>query len=88
MKCDTNKKNEFSKTLLIQESVLVWIVTVAFVVLAFLCVVKGYTGSLPWLSVIPTCVWAAYGVSQAMYYNKAKAENIIKIQDHFQQDCD
>ena len=23
--------------------------------------------------------WAAYGVSQAFYYNKAKAENVLKI---------
>lgn len=91
-----NKKKEFSKSLLVQESVLVWIVTIAFIILAFVCVLCGYTGSLPWLSVIPTCVWAAYGVSQAMYYSKAKAENTknglkyesIMSQINWQQDCD
>jgi hypothetical protein len=35
-----NKKNkmEFSKKLLAQESVLLWIITLAFLVLAFICV--------------------------------------------------
>lgn len=70
-----NKKRAFSKTLLIQESVLIWIVTVAFIILAFICVLRGYTGSLPWLSVTLTGPWTAYAVSQAMYYHKSKAEN-------------
>jgi positive regulator of sigma E activity len=82
------KKLEFSKILLIQESVLVWIVTLAFIVLAFFCVLNGYIGSLPWLSVIPTCAWGAYGVSQAMYYNKAKAENVIKIDKYYNENRD
>ncbi|MGE4485337.1 MAG: hypothetical protein AB7C97_09550 [Oscillospiraceae bacterium] len=68
-------KREFSKALLVQESVLIWLLTIAFIVLAFLCVFKGYTGSLPWLSVTLSGAWAAYGASQAFYYNKAKAEN-------------
>jgi EamA domain-containing membrane protein RarD len=65
----------FSKKLLIQESILIWVLTIAFVGLAYLCVLRGYTGSLPWLSVTLTGAWSAYGVSQAMYYNKSKAEN-------------
>ena len=69
------KKKAFSKVLLIQESVLIWLLTFAFIALAFLCVIKGYTGSLPWLSVTLTGAWTAYGVSQAFYYNKSKAEN-------------
>lgn len=69
------KKKEFSKVLLTQESILIWLLSVAFVGLAFMCVIKGYTGGLPWLSVTLTGAWTAYGVSQAMYYNKAKAEN-------------
>lgn len=69
------QKRAFSKVLLIQESVLIWILTFAFIVLAFLCVWKEYTGSLPWLAVTLTGAWGAYGVSQAMYYSKSKAEN-------------
>lgn len=69
------EKRSFSKTLLIQESVLIWLLTFSFIALAFLCVWKGFTGSLPWLSVTLTGAWAAYGVSQAMYYSKSKAEN-------------
>lgn len=68
-------KTAFSKKLLVQESILIWVLTFAFIALAFLCVLRGYTGSLPWLSVTLTGAWSAYGVSQAMYYNKSKAEN-------------
>jgi len=69
------RRTSFSKLLLIQESVLIWILTFGFIALAFLCVWKEYTGSLPWLSVTLTGAWTAYGVSQAMYYSKSKAEN-------------
>ena len=44
-------------------------------ILAFLCVLFGYLGELPWLSVMVGLPWGAYGVSQYAYYNKAKAEN-------------
>ena len=69
------EKKEFSKTLLIQESILIWMVTISFIVLAFFCVINGFTASLPWLAAMVGCPWAAYGVSQAFYYNKSKAEN-------------
>lgn len=69
------KKKEFSKLLLIQESVLIWIMTLAFIVLAFICVFNGYLGTLPWLAAMAGFPWTAYGVSQACYYNKSKAEN-------------
>lgn len=54
---------------------MIWILTLAFIGLAFLCVWKDYTGSLPWLAVTLTGAWTAYGVSQAMYYRKSQAEN-------------
>lgn len=66
---------EFSKALLRQESALIWIITLSYIGIAFLAVWRGYLGSLPWLSVLPGVAWAAYGVSQGFYYNKAKAEN-------------
>ena len=69
------KKKEFSKVLLIQESALIWIITLAFLALAAFCVWKDYTGSLPWLTAMVSLPWTAYGVSQCFYYNKAKNEN-------------
>lgn len=69
------KQKEFSKKLLVQESLLIWVITLSYIALAFICIFKDYTGSLPWLSVIPGVAWAAYGTSQGFYYNKAKAEN-------------
>lgn len=69
------KKKEFSKVLLIQESALIWIMTLCFVGLAALCIIKDYVGSLPWLTAMVSLPWTAYGVSQCFYYNKSKAEN-------------
>ena len=69
------KNKEFSKILLIQESALIWIMTLCFIVLAALCIIKDYVGSLPWLTAMVSLPWTAYGVSQCFYYNKAKAEN-------------
>lgn len=69
------KEQEFSKWLLVQESAMIWVITFSFIVMAFICISNGYFGELPWLAVLCSCAWAAYGVSQACYYNKSKAEN-------------
>ena len=69
------KSSEFSKTLLKQESALIWIMSLSFIVLAFYCIHEGFTGSLPWLAAMVGFPWTAYGVSQAMYYRKAMKEN-------------
>lgn len=69
------KRTEFSKLLLIQESVLIWIITLFCLLLSAFCIYRGYTGSLGWLSTIISVSWGAYGVSQTMYYQKSKAEN-------------
>ena len=69
------QKREFSKTLLIQESALIWISTLAYIALAFYCIFNGYMGSLPWLTASASLPWAAYGVSQVYYYKKSMAEN-------------
>lgn len=68
---------EFSKLLLLQESALIWITTLSFTVLAFYCVWMGYTGGLSWIASTIVAAWGAYGVSQAFYYNKSKAENTV-----------
>ena len=70
-----SRNTEFSKVLLIQESALIWIMTLVFLGLAYLCIVHDYMGSLSWLTAMITLPWSAYGVSQCFYYNKSKAEN-------------
>lgn len=71
----TKQKKEFSKTLLIQESILIWVVTLAFLFLAFTCITNQYFGELPWLAAMAAFPWTAYGVSQACYYKKSEKEN-------------
>ena len=76
MKKKNNKKTQgFSKKLLVQESILIWIVTMSVLLLTFICVYNGYTGELPWITGIAGFPWAAYGVSQACYYKKSEKEN-------------
>ena len=70
-----HKKQEFSKILLIQESILIWIHTIALLVLAFICVFHGFFAELPWLTAMVALPWTAYGVSQHAYYKKAEKEN-------------
>lgn len=82
------KKREFSKSLLFQESILIWLITIAFIVLAFICVFNQYFGELPWLTAICGFPWTAYGVSQAFYYKKAEKENILKINNNIQTNDD
>lgn len=69
------KKTEFSKGLLIQESILIWLITIAFFALAYICIKNEFFGELPWLSAMAAFPWTVYGVSQAAYYSKAKREN-------------
>ena len=69
------EKKEFSKALLVWETILIWFITVALIGLIFLCIYYDFSGDLTWLSVIYGCPWAAYGVSQACYYKKAEKEN-------------
>lgn len=69
------KKKEFSKVLLIQESVLIWLITFGFFVLAYICIKNEFLGELPWLTAMASLPWTVYGVSQAAYYRKATKEN-------------
>lgn len=71
------KKLEFSKQLLIQESALIWMMSICFIILAFYCIGMGFTGTLPWLAAMVGCPWAAYAVSQGFYYKKAEKENSV-----------
>lgn len=69
------KQKEYSKTLLIQESILIWFVTLGMMFIALICILRGFTGSLPWLAAMVAFPWTAYGVSQAFYYKKSTKEN-------------
>lgn len=71
-----NKKDrEYSKSLLIQESALIWVVTIGMMFIALVCIIRGFTGTLPWLAAMVAFPWTAYGVSQAFYYKKSTKEN-------------
>ena len=71
----TSKNTEFSKKLIWQESALIWIISISFIILAFVCVKYAYFGELPWLTAMVGLPWTAYAVSQAFYYRKAMKEN-------------
>ena len=72
-----NKQNKypFSKALLIQESALIWIVTLSCLTMAFICIFTGNFIELPWITAMVGCPWAAYAITQNAYYKKALAEN-------------
>ena len=74
-KKSNTKKKEFSKLLLIQESILIWIVTIVLLILAFVCIKQEYFGELPWIAAMVGFPWSAYGVSLMYYYKKSMAEN-------------
>lgn len=68
-------QQEFSKRLIADIRLLLWVVTVGGLVLAAYCIRKGYTGSLPWLSAMVGLPWTAHGVVCSFYLNMAKAEH-------------
>ena len=68
-------KREYSKSLLIQESAVIWVVTIGMMFIALVCIIRGFTGTLPWLAAMVAFPWTAYGVSQAFYYKKSTKEN-------------
>ena len=74
-KSKKKNKTEFSKTLLIQESILIWVITIAFIGLAFFCITNQYFGEFSWLAAMVGFPWTAYSVSQGFYYKKAEKEN-------------
>lgn len=68
-------KKEFSKTLLIQESMLIWLNTICVLIMAFVCIFRGEFGDLPWLGAMIGFPWTAYAISQMYYYKKSQKEN-------------
>lgn len=66
---------DYSKVLVGDIRSLLWIVTVGGIVLAAMCIYKGYTGSLPWLSAMVGLPWAAHGTVCSFYINMSKSDH-------------
>lgn len=66
---------EHSKRLTQDIRALLWVVTLGGLLLAALCIQKGYLGSLPWLSAMVGLPWTAHGVVCSFYLNMAKSDH-------------
>lgn len=73
--CKLKEQPEFSKKLISDIRWLLWVVTVGGILLAGLCIHKGYLGSLPWLSAMVGLPWTAHGVVCSFYLNMAKSDH-------------
>ena len=69
------KRREFSKQLICDIRILLWVVTLGGLFLAFYCIRCGYTGSLPWISAMVGLPWTAHGTVCAFYMNMAKSDH-------------
>ena len=69
------KRLEYSKRLVSDIRLLLWVVTVGGLLLAAYCIYRGFTGSLPWLSAMVGLPWSAHGVVCAFYLNMAKCDH-------------
>ena len=65
----------FSKKLINDIRGLLWIVTIGGFVLAFVCIWRDYTASIPWITSMVGLPWAAHATVCSFYMNKSKAEN-------------
>ena len=45
--------------------------------MAFYCIYKGYTGSLPWVSAMVGLPWTAHGTVCSFYLNMAKSDHSV-----------
>lgn len=70
-----SQKMDFSKRLIADIRVLLWVVTVGGLALAAYCIHRGFTGSLPWLSAMVGLPWTAHGTVCAFYLNMAKSDH-------------
>ena len=70
-----SKKKEYSKKLISDIRLLLWIITIGAMILAAFCVYKGFMGSLPWISAMVGLPWTAHGVICSFYLNMAKSDH-------------
>lgn len=68
-------QQEFSKRLISDIRLLLWVVTVGGLVLVTYCIHKDYTGSIPWLSAMVWLPWTAHGTICAFCLNLAKSDH-------------
>lgn len=74
---------EFSKLILVFETLLVAFVSYKVLNFVEMAITLEYTGSLPYLTTFISAVWAAYGASISFYQNKSAKENVKKIENSF-----
>ena len=67
-------RQQYSKRLVSDIRALLWAVTVGGLLLAALCIWRGYVGSLPWLSAMVGLPWTAHGVVCTAYLGMAKSD--------------
>jgi len=90
MKLISKKRFEFSKLILVFETLLVGYVSYRVLGFVQLAIETNYTGSLPYLVTFITAVWGAYGTSISFYQSKSGKENVAKITSpiNYDQDTD
>ena len=71
---------EFSKLILLFETILVGYVSYRVLGFVETSIVLNYNGTLPYLTTFITAVWAAYGASVSFYQQKSGKENVKKIE--------
>lgn len=69
------KKLDYSKVLISDVRSLLWVVTLGGLCLAFFCVNRGYTASLPWISSMVGLPWAAHGTICSFYLKMAQSDH-------------
>ena len=69
------EKLEWSKRLIADIRTLLWIITIGGLILAALCIYKGFLGSLPWISAMVGLPWSAHGAVCSFYLNMAKSDH-------------
>lgn len=69
------KKLDFSKRLINDIRILLWVVTIGGIWLAFYCINKGYVGSLPWITAMVGLPWTAHGTVCSFYMNMSKSDH-------------
>lgn len=74
-KAARRNNSDFSKQLIRDIRLLLWLVTVGGLVLAAFCIHRGYVGSLPWLSAMVGLPWSAHGVVCSFYLNMSKSDH-------------
>lgn len=77
MKKEEKRKLDHSKKLTNDIRSLLWLVTIGGILLAFYCIYKGYTGSLPWVSAMVGLPWTAHGTVCSFYLNMAKSDHSV-----------